>query len=208
MRQRGQKWRTWEMAGLFAALLLGNTLHFVYDWTGQARWAAYLAAANESTWEHMKLLAVPWVLWTIAECIGLRSLRPAGPRAAGLLAGLTAIPPAVLRLRGRHRISRGGGGCADLSGGGAAGLLGQHGTPEAGDADRTGVAGGGSAGAGSGLHRLRGVDRVAAGAAGIHRPHQRDAGHPIINVRKSRRSAALFLDRGGRMVYNETTKQP
>lgn len=67
MRQRGQKWRTWEMAGLFAALLLGNTLHFVYDWTGQARWAAYLAAVNESTWEHMKLLAVPWVLWTIAE---------------------------------------------------------------------------------------------------------------------------------------------
>ena len=37
-------------------------------------------------------VAVPWVLWTIAECIGLRSLRPAGPRAAGLLAGLTAIP--------------------------------------------------------------------------------------------------------------------
>lgn len=29
---------------------------------------------------------------TIAECIGLRSLRPAGPRAAGLLAGLAAIP--------------------------------------------------------------------------------------------------------------------
>ena len=24
MRQRGQKWRTWEMAGLFAALLLGK----------------------------------------------------------------------------------------------------------------------------------------------------------------------------------------
>mgnify|MGYP000963707917 CR=1 FL=1 len=82
------------VAGYFgyAALLLGNTLHFVYDWTGQARWAAYLAATNESTWEHMKLLAVPWVLWTIAECIGLRSLRPAGPRAAGLLAGLRPSP--------------------------------------------------------------------------------------------------------------------
>ena len=38
-------------AGQHAALL--------YDWTGQARWAAYLAATNESTWEHMKLLAVP-----------------------------------------------------------------------------------------------------------------------------------------------------
>ena len=94
MRQRGQKWRTWEMAGLFAALLLGNTLHFVYDWTGQARWAAYLAATNESTWEHMKLLTTPWVLWSIVELIALR--RPGLPvltaRAAGLLAGLAAIP--------------------------------------------------------------------------------------------------------------------
>lgn len=208
MRQRGQKWRTWEMAGLFAALLLGNTLHFVYDWTGQARWAAYLAATNESTWEHMKLLAVPWVLWTIAECIGPAQPASSGAAGCGIAGGACGHPPAVLRLRGRHRLSRGGGGCADLSGGGAAGLLGQHGTPEAGDADRTGVAGGGSAGAGSGVRRLRGVDRIASGAAGVHRPHQRDAGHPIINVRKSRRSAALFLDRGGRMVYNETTKQP
>ena len=139
-----------------------------------------------------------------------RPAQPASGGAAGcgIAGGAYGHPPAVLRLRGRHRISRGGGGCADLSGGGAAGLLGQHGTPEAGDTDRTGVAGGGSAGAGSGLHRLRGVDRVAAGAADIHRPHQRDAGHPIIHVRKSRRSAAHFLDRGGRMVYNETTKQP
>ena len=91
MKQRNQKWHTWETAGLFAVILLGNTLHFVYDWTGQARWAAFISAVNESTWEHMKLLFVPWFLWTIAECIGLRSLRPAGPRAVGLLAGLAAI---------------------------------------------------------------------------------------------------------------------
>ena len=92
MKRKDQKWHTWEVAGLFAVILLGNTLHFVYDWTGQARWAAYISAVNESTWEHMKLLFVPWFLWTAAECIGLRSLRPAGPRAAGLLAGLAAIP--------------------------------------------------------------------------------------------------------------------
>ena len=40
----------------------------------------------------MKLLLVPWLLWTAAACIALRSLRPVMPRAAGLLAGLTAIP--------------------------------------------------------------------------------------------------------------------
>ena len=94
MRQRGQKWRTWEMAGLFAALLLAEKwIPVLQRLPGVLRHGyVLLAAANESTWEHMKLLAVPWVLWTIAECIGLRSLRPAGPRAAGLLAGLTAIP--------------------------------------------------------------------------------------------------------------------
>ena len=100
MRQREQKWRTWEMAGLFAALLLGNTLHFVYDWTGQARWAAYLAAANESTWEHMKLLAVPWVLFSLVEYIALRTDGVAAPRAAGLLAGLTAIPTLFYTYKG------------------------------------------------------------------------------------------------------------
>lgn len=100
MRQRGQKWRTWEMAGLFAALLLGNTLHFVYDWTGQARWAAYLAATNESTWEHMKLLAVPWVLFSLVEYIALRTDGVAAPRAAGLLAGLAAIPTLFYTYKG------------------------------------------------------------------------------------------------------------
>lgn len=100
MKQRGQKWRTWELAGLFAALLLGNTLHFVYDWTGQARWAAYLAAANESTWEHMKLLAVPWVLFSLVEYIALRTDGVAAPRAAGLLAGLAAIPTLFYTYKG------------------------------------------------------------------------------------------------------------
>ena len=78
MKRRDRKWRTWETAGLFVVILLGNTLHFVYDWTGQARWAAYVS--------------VPWLLWTAAQCIGLRSLRPAAPRAVGLLAGMAAIP--------------------------------------------------------------------------------------------------------------------
>ena len=91
MKRRDRKWRTWETAGLFVVILLGNTLHFVYDWTGQARWAAYVSAVNESTWEHMKLLFVPWLLWTAAQCIGLRSLRPAAPRAVGLLAGMAAV---------------------------------------------------------------------------------------------------------------------
>ena len=92
MKRRDRKWHTWETAGLFVVILLGNTLHFVYDWTGQARWAAYVSAVNESTWEHMKLLAVPWLVWTVVTIVVNRCAASALPRAIGLLTGLTAIP--------------------------------------------------------------------------------------------------------------------
>lgn len=77
---------------MLLTLLLGNLLHFVYDWTGQASWAAYISAVNESTWEHMKLLAVPWILWTAVTILIERRADCAAPRAVGLLTGLILIP--------------------------------------------------------------------------------------------------------------------
>lgn len=89
-----RKWRTWEVLGLIFVLAAGNLLHFVYDWSGQSPVVGALASVNESTWEHMKLLTTPWVLWSIAELIALRrtGLPVLTARAAGLLAGLAAIP--------------------------------------------------------------------------------------------------------------------
>lgn len=89
---RDMHWRTWAVIGLLWTLAAGNLLHFVYDWTGKSVAAALFSAVNESTWEHMKLLAVPWILFSIVECIALRSGGTMAPRAAGLLAGLAAIP--------------------------------------------------------------------------------------------------------------------
>lgn len=89
---RDMHWRTWAVIGLLWTLAAGNLLHFVYDWTGKSVAAALFSAVNESTWEHMKLLAVPWILFSIVECIALRSGGTTAPRAAGLLAGLAAIP--------------------------------------------------------------------------------------------------------------------
>lgn len=91
MRKERER-RTLETAGMLFTLLFGNLLHFVYDWTGQAGWAAYLSAVNESTWEHMKLLAVPWLVWTVVTIVVNRCAASALPRAIGLLAGLAAIP--------------------------------------------------------------------------------------------------------------------
>lgn len=73
------RWRTWEIISLFWTLAAGNLLHFVYDWTGSSVAAALFSAVNESTWEHMKLLAVPWILFSLVEYIVLRSGGIAGP---------------------------------------------------------------------------------------------------------------------------------
>lgn len=52
-------WLRWEVAGLFVVIAAGNLLHFVYEWSGESPVAAVFSGVNESTWEHMKLLAVP-----------------------------------------------------------------------------------------------------------------------------------------------------
>ena len=82
----------WELGGFLFTALAGTLLHFVYDWSGGSVWTAAFSAVNESTWEHMKLLAVPWILFSLVEYVALRSDGIAGPRAAGLLAGLASVP--------------------------------------------------------------------------------------------------------------------
>jgi hypothetical protein len=88
---RGRNWRRWELIGLFITIGAGNLLHFVYEWSGETPVAAVFSGINESTWEHMKLLAVPWLLWTAVELAVLGGSVLA-PRAAGLLTGLVLIP--------------------------------------------------------------------------------------------------------------------
>ena len=91
MKQKN--WEKWELAGLFFAIATGNLLHFVYDWSGESPIAAAISGTNESVWEHMKLLAVPWLVWTVVELAVLRGLPGLlGARAAGLMTGLLLIP--------------------------------------------------------------------------------------------------------------------
>ena len=83
----------WELVGFAVSALLGTLLHFLYDFSGKALWAAPFSGVNESTWEHMKLLFWPMLLFSIAQafffrergdflCIKLR----------GILLGLILIP--------------------------------------------------------------------------------------------------------------------
>ena len=82
----------WELIGFAFTGAVGTLLHFVYEWTGGDPLIAAFCAVNESTWEHMKLLAVPWILWTAVTILIERRADCAAPRAAGLLTGLILIP--------------------------------------------------------------------------------------------------------------------
>ena len=83
----------WQLMGIAVTALGGTLLHFLYDWLGGAVWIAPFSGVNESTWEHMKLLFFPMLLFALAEgrffrdradffCVKLR----------GILAGLCLIP--------------------------------------------------------------------------------------------------------------------
>jgi CDP-diglyceride synthetase len=61
------KIKEWQIAGFFFASVVGTLLHFVYEWTDFNLLSGFFSAVNESTWEHVKLLLVPVILFTIIE---------------------------------------------------------------------------------------------------------------------------------------------
>ena len=104
---KNTRWQAWETIGLLWTLAAGNLLHFVYQWTGESTVAGLFAAVNESTWEHMKLLVIPWVVWSLVEAVVLRdSRRPVLlARAMGLLAGVLFIPTVYYTYTGALGVS-------------------------------------------------------------------------------------------------------
>jgi len=57
----------WELIGIIFIIILGSFLHFVFDWSGQWKPIALIAAVNESVWEHLKLGFWPVLLYSILE---------------------------------------------------------------------------------------------------------------------------------------------
>lgn len=62
-----EKVRRWEVAGIAFIILVGGALHFVFEWTGYWRPIAWFAAVNESTWEHLKQVFWPGLLFALIE---------------------------------------------------------------------------------------------------------------------------------------------
>jgi hypothetical protein len=91
----------WQFGGFVFVSLLGSVLHFVYSWTNESVLVAPFSAINESTWEHMKLIYFPMLIYALIQsqffkdcdnfwCVKL----------IGILTGLSLIPILFYTLNG------------------------------------------------------------------------------------------------------------
>lgn len=56
-----------EFWGFIFISVMGTLGHFIYEWSGHNKYAAIIFAVNESTWEHMKLVVFPSLVWLLIE---------------------------------------------------------------------------------------------------------------------------------------------
>ena len=83
----------WQLMGFAVTSLVGTLLHFLYDWLGKSIWIAPFSGVNESTWEHMKLLFWPMLLWAILQSLFFGERNDFWcVKLWGILLGLTLIP--------------------------------------------------------------------------------------------------------------------
>lgn len=53
--------------GIVVVSVLGTIFHFVYDWSGQNAFVGLWVPVNESTWEHMKLVYFPMLIFILLD---------------------------------------------------------------------------------------------------------------------------------------------
>ena len=90
----------WQIFGFLFASAAGTLLHFVYEWSGKSVLAAPISGVNESTWEHMKLLFVPMLLYAVVQSFFVKDASYWCAKALGSLSGLMAIPVLYYTLNG------------------------------------------------------------------------------------------------------------
>ena len=82
------------IGGILFTAILGTLSHFFYDWTGRGALIGLVCPVNESTWEHMKLVFFPMLLWTLLVSPRLSGEYPAisGALLLGNVLGTLSIP--------------------------------------------------------------------------------------------------------------------
>jgi hypothetical protein len=83
----------WQLMGFAVTSLGGTILHFLYEWLGKSAWIAPFSGVNESTWEHMKLLFWPMLIFAVVQSFFFRDRKDFWcVKLRGILSGITLIP--------------------------------------------------------------------------------------------------------------------
>ena len=83
----------WQFSGFAVCGLLGTLLHFLYEWTDKNKLVAVFSGINESTWQHMKLLYFPLLLFAIIQSRFFRERKSFWcMKMIGIITGLLLIP--------------------------------------------------------------------------------------------------------------------
>lgn len=82
-----------NVIAFFIISIMGTVSHFVYEWTGKPYLIGLFFPVNESTWEHLKLLFFPGILYFVVLYFTLKA-KPenyAPATAISLFAGMLSI---------------------------------------------------------------------------------------------------------------------
>ena len=83
----------WQVFGVGVSVFLGTLLHFLYEWLDEAAWIAPFSGVNESTWEHMKLLFWPMLVFAVVQSFFFKGYKNFWcVKLRGTLLGLSLIP--------------------------------------------------------------------------------------------------------------------
>lgn len=99
----------YELIGIVFTIVLGTILHFTYELSGNNPFVGIFSAVNESTWEHLKLLFFPYVIYSIIEYfyIGKEYENFLTAKVIGLICGIVFIPTIFylyVEIIGNHNV--------------------------------------------------------------------------------------------------------
>lgn len=83
-----------EIAGVLFTVSLGSLWHFLYEWSGNNAVVGLFAPFNESTWEHLKLLFFPALIFLMGEAFFFYKKYESffTAKLLGVTAGMVIIP--------------------------------------------------------------------------------------------------------------------
>lgn len=86
--------KRYTISGAIFVLILGAFAHFFYEWSNNNLVVGLFTPINESTWEHMKLIFFPMLIFTLAAYPKLKEAYPciASSLLFGILVGTVLIP--------------------------------------------------------------------------------------------------------------------